>query len=246
MKQGKDTIIFPLDVATLGEAKHYVDLLADRVGLFKVGLELFIRSGSEIIKFIQSASAAKIFLDLKLHDIPATVGRAMAGIADLGVAFATVHVGETQRMLQAAVEGSGGKVGVLGVTVLTSVSAQDLKSAGYRQVLVDDMPQFVLQRAQLAHEAGCAGVICSGLEARQVKERFGKDFFAVTPGIRPAWTVTAKEDQQRITTPARAIAAGADYLVIGRPIRDAADPRQAAARVAEEIEDALRGEQIRA
>jgi len=239
MKKGKDYIIFPLDVATLDAAKKYIGLLADSVGLFKVGLELFIRCGPEIIDFIHSQTTARVFLDLKLHDIPATVGRAMARIADLGVAFATVHVGETRRMLEAAVEGSGGKVGILGVTVLTSVTAKDLESAGYRQALINDLPQMVLQRAQRAHQAGCAGVICSGLEARQIKVRLGKDFLAVTPGIRPAWTLTAKEDQQRIATPALAITAGADYLVIGRPIRDAQDPRQAAIRIAEEIEDAL-------
>ena len=239
MRRGKDYIIFPLDVATIDAAKKYVELLAERVGLFKVGLELFIRCGPEIIDFIHSQTTARVFLDLKLHDIPATVGRAMTRIADLGVAFATVHVGETRRMLEAAVEGSGGKVGILGVTVLTSVSAKDLESAGYRQDLYDDMPLMVLQRAQLAHEAGCAGVICSGLEAGQIKERFGNDFLAVTPGIRPAGAVTTKEDQQRITTPAQAITAGADYLVIGRPIRDADDPRQAADRIAEEIEDAF-------
>jgi orotidine-5'-phosphate decarboxylase len=239
MKPGKDYIIFPLDVATIDAAKKFIGLLAESVGLFKVGLELFIRCGPEIIDFIHSQTVARVFLDLKLHDIPATVGRAMTRIADLGVAFATVHVSETRRMLEAAVEGSGGKVGILGVTVLTSVCAKDLESAGYRQDLFDDMPHMVLQRAQLAHEAGCAGVICSGLEAGQIKERFGNDFLAVTPGIRPAWTVTAKEDQQRITTPAQAITSGADYLVIGRPIRDAEDPRQAAGRIAEEIEDAF-------
>jgi orotidine-5'-phosphate decarboxylase len=236
MRLGKDYIIFPLDVATIEAAKKYIGWLAERVGLFKVGLELFIRCGPEIIDFIHSQTAARVFLDLKLHDIPATVGRAMSCIADLGVAYATVHAGENRRMLEAAVEGSGGKVGILGVTVLTSVSAKDLESAGYRPVFYDDVPQLVLQRAQQAREAGCAGVICSGHEAGHIKERFGKDFLAVTPGIRPAWTVNAKEDQRRITTPAQAITAGADYLVIGRPIRDAADPRQAAVRIAEEIE----------
>ena len=239
MKQGKDRIIFPLDVPTIDEAKNYIELLATSVGLFKVGLELFIRSGPEIIEFIHKESAARVFLDLKLHDIPATVERAMARIADLGVAFATVHVGESQRMLAAAVEGSGGTVGVLGVTVLTSVCAADLKAAGYREDFYDDMLHTVMQRAQIAHSVGCAGVICSGLEAAQIKKKFGKDFLAVTPGIRPAWTVTEKEDQQRITTPAQAISAGADYLVIGRPIRDSEDPGQAAARIAAEIEDAL-------
>jgi len=239
MKKAKDYIIFPLDVPTMDDAKQYVELLADNVGLFKVGLELFIRSGPEIIEFIHSHSAARVFLDLKLHDIPATVGRAMARIADLGVAFATVHVGETKRMLEAAVEGSRGAVGVLGVTVLTSVSTQDLKSAGYRKDLYDDMPGTVIQRAQLAHASGCAGVICSGLEAQRIKKEFGQDFLAVTPGIRPAQTIAAKEDQQRITTPAQAITSGSDYLVIGRPIRDADDPGQAADRIAAEIEQAL-------
>lgn len=239
MKQGKDYIIFPLDVATIEAAKKYIGWLAEGVGLFKVGLELFIRCGPEIIDFIHSQTAARVFLDLKLHDIPATVGRAMSRIADLGVAFATVHVGENRRMLEAAVEGSSEKVGILGVTVLTSVSAKDLESAGYRPVFYDDVTQLVLQRAQQAREAGCAGVICSGHEAGQIKGRFGKDFLAVTPGIRPAWTVNAKEDQRRITTPAQAISAGADYLVIGRPIRDAEDPRQAAVRIAEEIEAAF-------
>ncbi len=239
MKSGKDRIIFPLDVASAEEAKKYIGLLAEKVGLFKVGLELFIRCGPEIIDFIHSQTAARVFLDLKLHDIPATVGRAMSRIADLGVAFATVHVGETRRMLEAAVEGSDGKVGILGVTVLTSVSAKDLESAGYPPVFYDDMLHLVLQKAQQAREAGCAGVICSGHEAGPIKERFGKDFLAVTPGIRPAWTVNPKEDQQRITTPAQAITAGADYLVIGRPIRDADDPCQAAVRIAEEIENAF-------
>ncbi len=239
MKQAKDRIIFPLDVPTIDEAKKFVELLATSVGLFKVGLELFIRSGHEIIAFIHQHSAARVFLDLKLHDIPATVGRAMARIADLGVAFATVHVGESRRMLTAAVEGGSGHVDILGVTVLTSVSAADLKSAGYREDFYDDMLHAVMQKAQMAQAAGCAGVICSGLEADRIKAQFGNKFLAVTPGIRPAWTVTDKEDQQRITTPAQAISAGADYLVIGRPIRDSEDPVRAAARIAAEIEDAL-------
>jgi orotidine-5'-phosphate decarboxylase len=239
MRRGKDYLIFPLDVASIDEAKNYVELLAESVGLFKVGLELFVRSGPEIIEFIYTHSAARVFLDLKLHDIPATVGRAMARISDLGVAFATVHVGETQRMLEAAVEGSRGKVGILGVTVLTSVCAADLKKAGYREDFYGDMLNIVMRRAQIAHKAGCAGVICSGLEAQQIKEKLGKDFLAVTPGIRPAWTATEKEDQQRITTPAQAVNAGADYIVIGRPIRDADNPKQAAVRIAEEIENVL-------
>ena len=239
MRSGKDYIIFPLDVDATEAARHYVELLAGRVGLFKVGLELFVRSGPEIIEFIHTKSDARVFLDLKLHDIPATVERAMAQISDLGVAFATVHVGETERMLEAAVAGGGGKVGILGVTVLTSICAEDLKTAGYRRDFYDDMLRTVVRRAQIARKTGCAGVICSGLEAQQIKEKLGRDFLAVTPGIRPAWTVTEKEDQQRITTPAQAITAGADYLVIGRPIRDADNPEQAASRIAAEIEKVL-------
>jgi orotidine-5'-phosphate decarboxylase len=239
MKQGKDYIIFPLDVPTIDAARNFVELLAESVGLFKVGLELFVRSGPEIIEYIHTHSVARVFLDLKLHDIPATVGRAMARISDLGVAFTTVHVGETPRMLEAAVEGSRGKVGILGVTVLTSVSAEDLKTAGYREEFYNNLPRTVTHRAQIAHKTGCAGVICSGLEAQQIKEKLGTDFLAVTPGIRPAWTATDREDQQRITTAAQAITAGADYLVIGRPIRDAEDPKQAAARIAQEIENVL-------
>ena len=238
MKPAKDRIIFPLDVATVDEAKKYVALLAENVGLFKVGLELFIQAGPEIIGFIHSQTQARVFLDLKLHDIPATVGRAMARIADLGVAFATVHVGETRRMLAAAIEGCGGRVAILGVTVLTSVSAEDLKAAGFRRDFYSDMLLTVMERATIAHAAGCAGVICSGLEVRRIKDKIGQDFVAVTPGIRPAWAVKAEEDQRRITTPEEAVSAGADYLVIGRPIRDAKDPVKAAVRIAAEIENA--------
>lgn len=239
MKKAKDYIIFPLDVASTDAAKHYVELLADRVGLFKVGLELFIRSGPDIIRFIHAAGAAGVFLDLKLHDIPATVSRAMAGIADLGVRFATVHCGESRNMLEAAVAGARGKVDILGVTVLTSVSAADIEAAGYRAEYYPDLSELVLKKAALAKTAGCAGVVCSGLEAAVIKKRFGKQFAAVTPGIRPQWSLGEQDDQQRVTTPAKAIKNGSDFLVIGRPIRDADDPVRAAVKVAEEIEAAV-------
>jgi orotidine-5'-phosphate decarboxylase len=239
MRNAKDFIIFPLDLATVDEARRYVELLADHVGLFKVGLELFIRSGPEIVRFINSAASAGVFLDLKLHDIPATVFRAMEGIADLGVYFATVHCGETQKMLEAAVSGSRGAVRLLGVTVLTSVSAEDVEAAGYRSEYYPDLSGLVLKRARMAQKVGCAGVVCSGLEAMKIKKQIGADFITVTPGIRPSWAAEKKDDQQRVTTPAQAVNNGSDYLVIGRPIRDAADPREAAGRVADEIEDAL-------
>jgi len=235
MRQAKDYIVFPLDVSSADEAKSYVELLADHVGLFKVGLELFIRSGPDIVRFINAAGTAGVFLDLKLHDIPATVSRAMAGIADLDIQFATVHCGETPKMLEAAVNGSQGKVHILGVTVLTSVSADDIKTAGYRPDFYQNLSALVVQRAGMAKTAGCAGVVCSGLEAAMIKAHFGNEFITVTPGIRPQWSLGEKDDQKRVTSPAQAVQNGSDYLVIGRPIREASDSRAAAARITEEI-----------
>lgn len=234
MKHAKDYIIFPLDVPSVKEAKEYISLLSAHVGMFKVGLELFIQSGPEIIRFIQTSGTAKIFLDLKLHDIPATVARAAARIADLGVEFATVHCGESRKMLEAAVKGSRGRTGILGVTVLTSVSAEDIQTAGFKEIFASDISQLVMKRAAAARDAGCKGIVCSGLEVEMIKKNLGKDFVAVTPGIRPA--DTEKDDQHRVTTPAQAIRNGSDYLVIGRPIRDAADPKAAAVSISKEIE----------
>jgi orotidine-5'-phosphate decarboxylase len=239
MKKAKDYIIFPLDVSSVKTAKHYVETLSEMVGMFKVGLELFIRSGPDIIDFIKTTGAAGVFLDLKLHDIPATVSRAMQNIADLGVAFATVHCGETSRMLEAAVKGGKDEVGVLGVTVLTSILNKDLESAGFRKIFYDDLTRLVVKRAAMAKQAGCKGIVCSALEVKMIKETFGQDFIAVTPGIRPDWDTGGENDQRRVTTPSRAVDDGSDYLVIGRPIRDAKDPKEAAARIAEEIETVL-------
>jgi orotidine-5'-phosphate decarboxylase len=239
MKAPKDYIIFALDVRSDEAAKRYIELLYESVGLFKVGLELFIQSGPEIIRFINTAGAAGVFLDLKLHDIPATVTRAMERIADWGVAFATIHCAESVKMLEAAVAASRGRVGVLGVTVLTSVAGKDIEAAGFKKEFSADLSALVLKRAAMARAAGCSGVVCSGLEVKMIKETLGKDFIVVTPGIRPAWDGMSEDDQQRVTTPARAIQNGADYLVIGRPIRDAADPQEAASRIAREIETVL-------
>jgi orotidine-5'-phosphate decarboxylase len=162
----------------------------------------------------------------------------MNGIADLGVRFATVHCGESQKMLEAAVAGGHGKVDILGVTVLTSVSAEDIEAAGYRPDYYHNLSELVLKKAAMAQSAGCAGIVCSGLEASMIKSRFGKEFATVTPGIRPQWSLDKQDDQARVSTPAQAIRNGSDYLVIGRPIRDADDPVRAALKVAEEIEAA--------
>jgi orotidine-5'-phosphate decarboxylase len=240
MKRAKDYIIFPLDVPTEKAAKEYVELLSESVGMFKVGLELFIRSGPGLVEFIKTSGNSDVFLDLKLHDIPETVFRAMERIADLGVAFTTVHCGETPRMLEAAVSGAKGRVGVLGVTVLTSISREDIKSSGFRKPFYEDLTRLVIERADMAKAAGCVGIVCSGDEVKKIKKTLGRDFIAVTPGIRPNWDDMKTHDQKRVVTPAIAVKNGSDYLVIGRPIRDANNPKEAALRIAEEIETVLR------
>ncbi len=234
MKTAKDAIIFALDLPGEAEAKRYIDLLSGKVGMFKVGLELFIQAGPAIVRYSKETGQSDVVLDLKLHDIPATVERAMARIADLGVAFATVHCGENPEMLKAAVAGAKGKVGVLGVTVLTSVSGDHIRSAGFMPEYGDNPEALVLKRALLAQEAGCDGIVCSGHEVRRIKEAAGKSFQAITPGIRPDGGAS-QDDQRRVVTPSMALEAGADYLVVGRPIRDAADPGEAADQIAREI-----------
>jgi len=239
MKRAKDYIIFPLDVPTEKAAKKYVEILSESVGMFKVGLELFIQSGPGLIDFIKASGNADVFLDLKLHDIPETVFRAMERIADLGVAFTTVHCGETPRMLEAAVNGAKGRVGVLGVTLLTSVASEDIKAAGFRKPFYEGLTQLVIKRADMAKTAGCVGIVCSGREVKMIKKTFGRDFIAVTPGIRPVWDDMETHDQKRVVTPAIAVKNGSDYLVIGRPIRDANNPKEAALRIVEEIDTVL-------
>lgn len=240
MKQAKDYIIFPLDVPTEKAAKEYVERLSESVGMFKVGLELFIRSGPGLVEFIKTSGNSDVFLDLKLHDIPETVFRAMERIADLGVAFTTVHCGETPRMLEAAVSGAKGRVGVLGVTVLTSISREDIKASGFRKPFYENLTRLVIERADMAKAAGCVGIVCSGDEVKKIKKTLGRDFIAVTPGIRPNWDDMKTHDQKRVVTPAIAVKNGSDYLVIGRPIRDANNPKEAALRIAKEIETVLR------
>lgn len=240
MKQPKDFLIFPLDVPSMEEALDLVKTLAPVTGTFKVGLELFIKCGPEIIHRIRAhAPGCKIFLDLKLHDIPATVNRAMRQVAALGIDMATVHCGESESMLEAAVQGAGKAVNVLGVTVLTSVGTDDLIGAGYDQALARDLPELVLKKARMAGKSGCAGVICSPLEAGTIKKHLGRDFLAVTPGVRPQKKGALPDDQVRVSTPGGAIKNGSDYLVIGRPIRDAAYPLAAAIAILTDIEQAL-------
>ncbi len=239
MKKAKDYIIFPLDVSSFTEAEKLVELLSMRVGVFKIGLELFIKCGHQIVNLINKKKECKIFLDLKLHDIPETVFRAMKIVAGLNVFFTTVHCGESERMLKAAADGCMGKVNVLGVTVLTSVSSSDIVNAGFKKEFCDDMHKLVLKRAHMIKKAGCKGIVCSGLEIKAVRRAMGDEFIIVTPGIRPLWNNLQKDDQKRVTTPAQAVLAGADYIVIGRPIKDAVNPADAAVKIAAEIEEVL-------
>jgi len=239
MKKPKDYIVFALDVESVQAAENYVHMLSEDVGVFKVGLELFIRSGPEVVKSIQRAGAAAVFLDLKLHDIPETVYRSMRIVADFGVDFVTVHCGDSNEMISAAVEGSSGKVKVIGVSVLTHIKEDDIKEAGFKDEFSSDLSTLVFKRTALAKAAGSAGIVCSGYEVKMVKRKFGSEFIAVTPGIRPDWSHVARDDQRRVMTPAQAIENGSDYLVIGRPIRDADDPRKAVSSIKDEIEAVL-------
>ena len=234
-RSARERLIFALDVPDRSAAAGYIKTLSGRVGLFKVGLELFVREGRTVIDDIRAAGAAGVFLDLKLHDIPATVFRAMENITALGVDLATVHCAGQADMLRAAVEGAGGRVRVLGVTVLTSLSAADIRAAGLAEPYASDVGQLVLKRAEMAREAGCAGVVCSAAEAPRIKERCGPGFLTVTPGIRPEGAAVAGDDQARAMTPARAIANGSDYLVVGRPIREATDPGAAAEAICRQM-----------
>jgi len=237
--QPQDRLIFPLDVPNKAEAARLISLLQAEVGLFKVGLELFMAEGPAFLQFLAEEARVDYFLDLKFHDIPATVAGAQARIMQ-GARLATVHVDQGRKALKAAVAAIKTGVKVLGVTVLTHLDTQDLLALGIAPEYAQDPTRLVLLRAKLAQEAGCDGVVCAGTEARAVKEACGEDFLVVCPAIRPAWALVAGDDQRRVTTPHQAITAGADYIVVGRPIRQAADPVAAARKVVAEIGQALR------
>ncbi|MBW1709836.1 MAG: orotidine-5'-phosphate decarboxylase [Deltaproteobacteria bacterium] len=222
----------------MDSAKRLVEILKDNVGFFKIGLELFLKAGPAGVKEVKAliSDSTGIFLDLKLHDIPNTVRGAMAAVQTMGADLVTVHAGEGQAMLRAAKEVPG-PAKVLAVTVLTSLNLAEGQELGLAPEYTQ--PQaLVLLRARHAQEAGCDGLVCSGQEAAVVREAVGPEMLIVTPGIRPAWSLMEGDDQKRVVTPAQAIRDGADYLVVGRPIREAPDPAQAAARVVEEIESA--------
>jgi orotidine-5'-phosphate decarboxylase len=240
MLEPRERLIFALDVPDDKMAIDLVNELRDEVGLFKVGLELFLAEGPQILQDVvnEAGSPAKVFLDLKLYDIPATVLGAINTILH-GVALITVPSDLGPTGLKAIVAGTAFKV--LAVTLLTSMTVADLQALGYEPRFAQDPTRLVVHKARLAQEAGCHGVVCSGREVKAVKEACGSGFLAVCPGIRPAWAAVAGDDQRRIVTPQEAIANGADYIVVGRPIRQAKDPAAAARRVVEEIAAGLQG-----
>ena len=224
MKKPKDYIVFPLDLPSQKEAMFFVKRLRGKVGLFKVVLELFISSGPDIIKDIKEQGQADVFLDLKLHDIPVTMQRAFLAASRHGPRFVTVHCDQGEGFLKEVADNNPGRTKILAITLLTSLNAENLIKLGVSQEYAQDLPAMVIMKARMAQEAGCHGIVCSGHEVEAVKKELGRDFIAVTPGIRPAWSVVGKDDQKRIVTPADAVRLGSDYIVIGRPIRDARDP----------------------
>lgn len=216
----EERLIVALDVPTPRDARALVEKLGDSARFYKLGLELFMAGGYfELVEWL-IARGNKVFVDLKFFDVPETVRRAVANLRGRGVSFATVH--GNQAMMQAAAQEKG-EVKILAVTVLTSLDRGDLDDLGFSC----DVERLVLSRARRAMEAGCDGVISSGLEAGRLKAEFSDRLMVVTPGIRPVDNKPS-DDQKRTVDVAQAFAAGADYIVVGRPIREAADPRAAA------------------
>ena len=229
----RDRLIFALDVPTADAARGLVDTLGDSVLFYKLGLELMMAGGYfELVDWVV-ARGKKVFADLKFYDIPATVAGAIRGLNGRGVTFTTVH--GNAGIVEAAV-GAAKDLRILAVTVLTSFDRADVDELG----LGAEVEPLVLARARRARAAGAAGVIASGVEAAAIRAALGKELAIVTPGIRPAEN-RAADDQKRVLTVERAFAAGADYIVVGRPIRDARDPRAAAESIQASIASATAG-----
>lgn len=224
-----ERLIVALDVPDLGEAAGLVSILRGLVRTYKVGLELFTAEGRRAVDLVLE-HGGKVFLDLKLHDIPATVERAAKAAARSGASMLTVHLGGGREMIRAAVEGASSGLLVLGVTVLTSIDEAALRTD---LRIPGGIQDHVLHLAGLGAEEGAGGVVASPLEAGELHRRFGGRLALVTPGIRPGGAEAG--DQKRILTPGAAIEAGADYLVVGRPVTKASDPAEAAGLILGEI-----------
>jgi orotidine-5'-phosphate decarboxylase len=233
-EEARRKIIFALDVNDMAAIDHWSALLASRVGMFKIGKQLFTATGPAAVKQVQD-NGGEVFLDLKYHDIPNTVAMATLAAARLGVELVNLHalggyemMATTMAALDKEFKG-GERPKVLAVTILTSSTAETLRGVGIEQPVAD----MVVGLAKLAKSAGIDGVVASPQEVGLIREACGPEFLVVTPGVRPHFA--AADDQKRIMTPGEAVAAGADYLVIGRPIAAAADPVKAAEMIIDEI-----------
>ncbi len=226
----RERLIVALDVSTAAAAQRIVAAVGDSALTYKVGMQLYTAEGPRVVRDLVG-SGRRVFLDLKYHDIPNTVGAAVAEAAKLGVSMLTLHAAGSVKMLRAAAEAAktNPQLMLLGVTVLTSLDESDLEKTGFRGSLKDS----VVRLASLALDNGCRGIVTSAREALAVRAKLGNNFAIVTPGVRPAGSNVG--DQVRVVTPAEAIAAGASHIVVGRPIAEAADPAAAARAILAEI-----------
>jgi orotidine-5'-phosphate decarboxylase len=233
-ESAKEKIIFALDVNSLQEVEKWSGLLAAQVGMFKIGKQLFTSCGPEAVRAIQK-NGGEVFLDLKYHDIPNTVAMATVAAAQMGVRLTNLHALGGYEMMATTMDAldkgfkGGERSKVLAVTVLTSSTEETLRGIGIEY----SVPEMVVRLAKLAKSAGVDGVVASPQEVKLIREACGSDFLIVTPGVRPVFA--SVDDQKRIMTPAEAVAQGADYLVIGRPISAANDPAVAAEMIVDEI-----------
>jgi orotidine-5'-phosphate decarboxylase len=225
----RERLIVALDVSSATEAQKLVARIGEAAGIYKIGLQLFTAEGPSIVRNLVS-SGRRVFLDLKLHDIPTTVALAVKSAAELRVDMLTIHASGGAAMLRAAAEEAAGRMNLLAVTVLTSLNDDDMQEIGVSGRVSDQ----VLRMAALAQSAGCQGIVTSPRESLMVRKALGEGFAIVTPGIRPAGAET--NDQQRTATPAQAISNGASHIVVGRPITHAQDPAKAAEAIIAEME----------
>ncbi len=233
LRRPKDRLVLPLDVPDLGSAARWVNALGSEIGVFKIGLQLFTAAGPDAVRLVHDAGAA-CFLDLKLHDIPATMEHAVHAAAELGVRYLTVHSSAGRTALERCANAAkGSDTHLLAVTILTSLDTDELQEVG----LNDTTSDLVARRARLAAQAGIQGVVCSPHECERLRQEHGPPLTLMVPGIRPAGG--DRGDQKRVASPTMAIHQGADLLVVGRPIRNAPDPVRAARAIVQEIADAL-------
>jgi orotidine-5'-phosphate decarboxylase len=228
MTEASDKIIVALDVAAKEQALELVEQLRNEVSFFKIGFQLYTAEGPEIVRAVL-ATGAKVFLDLKLHDIPNTVAKAVDSANTLGVQMLTIHLSGGSEMIRAAIAARKNRMSILGITVLTSANEQTLREIG----ISDKVDDQVLRLAKLGRDAGIDGVVASPHEIKKLRTEFGDKIKIVVQGIRPSWAEPG--DQKRFMTPRAALEAGADYIGIGRPITTHPNPRAAVTKILEEI-----------